>query len=148
MKTAKVLAVAVLGVLCCLTGGAADEAKTTTVTVGVKPLSTTAPYVHVVVFTMKKDAPADAVDKALADCNDLLASIPSVRGLRAGRPAEKRTPDLAKKNYDMALLVVVDDFAGLEAYLKHEQHLKFVEKHGKNFDMEKLQVFDFVNAKK
>jgi hypothetical protein len=71
-----------------------------------------------------------------------------VRSLRAGRPADKGTPDLAKKNYDLALVILVDDFAGLDAYLKHESHLKFVEKHGKNFDMEKLQVFDFLNAKK
>jgi hypothetical protein len=100
-------------------------------------------YVHVVIFTLKKDAPKNAVSQAMADCEDLLAKIPSVRTLRAGRPAEKGTPDLAKKNYDMALVIFVDDFAGLEAYLKHPNHLKFVEKHGKHFDLEKLQVFDF-----
>jgi hypothetical protein len=142
MKTATVaaaLALAALGVA----PAAAEDLKP----VKVGP-ATEAPYVHVVIFTMKKDAPADAVEKAVADCHDLLAKIPSVRSLRAGRPADKGTPDLAKKNYDFALVILVDDFAGLEAYLKHESHLKFVEKHGRHFDMEKLQVFDFLNAKK
>ena len=105
-------------------------------------------YAHVVVFHVKKDAPKDAVSAAIADCHELLESIPSVRGLKVGRPAEKGTPDVPKQHYDFALLVLVDDFAGLEAYLKHPQHLKFVEKHGKNFDTEKLSVFDFSDQKK
>ncbi|HTU89558.1 MAG TPA: hypothetical protein VMF69_05620, partial [Gemmataceae bacterium] len=32
-----------------------------------------APYAHVVIFRMKKDAPKDAVEKAIADCHELLA---------------------------------------------------------------------------
>ena len=107
-----------------------------------------APYVHVVVFHMKKDAAKDAVEKAVADCHELLAKIPAVRSVRAGRPAAKGTPGVPKMEYDFALLVLVDDADGLEAYLKHPLHLKFVEKHGPAFDMEKLQVFDFVNQSK
>jgi hypothetical protein len=122
---------------------AADEVKPTA-----KPAKSGGAYVHVVVFTMKKDAPKDAVDSAIADCRKLLEGIPSVRTLRAGRPAEKGTPDLAKKDYDFALVIFVDDFAGLKAYLEHADHLKFVEKHGKNFNMEKLAIFDFADAKK
>ncbi len=114
----------------------------------VKPEKATANYVHVVVFTLKKDAPKEELSEAIADCHELLASIPSVHGLKVGRPAEKGTPDLAKKNYDFALVVLVDDFDGLKAYLENPQHLKFVEKHGKYFDMEKLQVIDFNNEKK
>lgn len=119
---------------------AADEAKS-----GKKGH---APYAHVVVFRMKKDAPKDAVEKAIADCNELLAKIPSVHSVRAGRPAAKSTPDVPKMEYDFALLVLVEDADGLEAYLKHPLHLKYVEKHGPYFDREKLQVFDFLDQSK
>lgn len=107
-----------------------------------------APYVHAVVFRMKKDAAKDAVEKAIADCHALLAKIPAVRSVRAGRPAAKGTPDVPKMEFDFALLVLVDDADGLEAYLKHPKHWEFVAKHGPAFDMEKLQVFDFVNQSK
>jgi hypothetical protein len=107
-----------------------------------------APYAHVVIFRMKKDAPKDAVEKAIADCHELLAKIPAVQSVRAGRPSAKGTPDVPKMTYDFGLLVLVEDADGLESYLKHPQHLKFVEKHGPYFDMEKLQVFDFMNQSK
>ncbi len=107
-----------------------------------------APYAHVVVFRMKENAPKDAVEKALADCHELLAKIPSVRSVRAGRPAAKGTPDVPKMQYDFALLVLVEDADGLEAYLKHPLHLEFVKKHGPYFDREKLQVFDFLDQSK
>jgi hypothetical protein len=126
-----------------LTATVADDDKSNP-----KPAKAAGAYVHVVIFTIKKDAPKDAVENAIADCHKLLEGIPSVRTLRAGRPAEKGTPDLAKKDYDFALVIFVDDFAGLKAYLEHADHLKFVEKHGKHFNMEKLSIFDFVDAKK
>ena len=107
-----------------------------------------APYAHVVIFRMKKDAPKDAVEKAIADCHEYLAKIRAVRSVRAGRPAEKGTPDVPKMEYDFALLVLVENADGLEKYLKDPLHLKFVDKHGPFFDMEKLQVFDFVNQSK
>ena len=105
-------------------------------------------YAHVVVFRMKTDAPKDAVDKAIADCHEMLAKIPSVHGVRAGRPAAKGTPDVPKMEYDFALLVLVENADGLEAYLKHPLHLEYVKKHGPNFNMEKLQVFDFLDQSK
>jgi hypothetical protein len=105
-------------------------------------------FVHVVIFKMKKDAPTGAVSGAIADCHKMLAKIPSVRRVRAGRPAEKGTPDLAKKDYDFALLIMVDDEDGLKAYLEHPTHLAYVEKHGKFFDMSELKVFDFADQKK
>ena len=107
-----------------------------------------ASYAHVVIFRMKKDAPKDVVSKAIADCHELLAKIPSVRSVRAGRPAAKGTPDVPKMQYDFALLVLVDNAEGLQAYLTHPLHLKYVEKYGPSFDMEKLQVFDFLNQMK
>jgi hypothetical protein len=105
-------------------------------------------YMHVVVFHLKKDAPKDAVSSAIADCHTMLADIPSVRGLKVGRPAERGTPDVPKQNYDFALVVMVENFDGLKAYLEHPKHLEFVKKHGPNFDLEKLQIFDFSDQKK
>jgi hypothetical protein len=113
-----------------------------------KPDKPTANYVHVVVFHAKKDAPKDAVSAAIADCHEMLAGIPSVRGLKVGRPAPGGDPNVPAQKYDFALLVLVDDAAGLKAYLDHPQHKKFVEKHIKNFDIEKLQIFDFADEKK
>lgn len=107
-----------------------------------------APFAHVVIFRMKQDAPKDATEKAIADCHELLSKIPSVRSVRAGRPAARGTSDVPKMEYDFALLVLVEDADGLQAYLKHPLHLKFVEKHGLHFDREKLQVFDFLDQAK
>jgi hypothetical protein len=107
-----------------------------------------APYVHAVIFRMKKDAPKDAVEKAIRDCHEMLAKVPSVRSVRAGRPATKGTPDVPKMEYDFGLLVLVDDADGLKEYLEHPLHLQFVKKHGPYFDLEKLQVFDFMNQSK
>jgi hypothetical protein len=107
-----------------------------------------APYAHVVIFRMKKDTPKDVASKAIADCHELLAKIPAVRSVRAGRPAAKGTPDVPKMQYDFALLVLLDNAEGLQAYLEHPLHLRFVEKYGPSFDMEKLQVFDFLNQMK
>jgi hypothetical protein len=112
-----------------------------------RPKAPTADYVHVVIFTVKKGAPKEAVEEAIVDCHKMLAKIDSVRTLKVGRPARDASPKFAKKNYDFALLIVVDDFAGLKAYLDHPSHVAFVKKHGPNLDMEKLQVFDFANQK-
>ncbi len=105
-----------------------------------------APYVHAVVFYLKKDAPKDEVKEIVKDCEELLAKIPSVRSLKVGPPAEKATPKVAVTDYSVGLLVLVDDFDGLTKYLDHPDHLKFVDKHLKHVD--KVLVYDFVQANK
>jgi hypothetical protein len=109
-----------------------------------------APYVHCVVFHLKKDAPKDEADKIVADCHELLEKIPTVRVLKVGRPTpeEKATGKNAAHDYDVALMILFDDFTGAKTYVDHEKHKKFVELHGKYFEMEKLQVFDFQDEKK
>jgi hypothetical protein len=113
-----------------------------------KPRGDTGSYVHVVLFTVKKDAPKDAVSTAIADCHTMLGKIKAVRAVKVGRPAKDATPDVAKKDYDFALLILVDDAAGLKAYLEDPEHVAFVKKHGKHFDMDKLRVYDFADQKK
>ncbi len=106
------------------------------------PKKAKAPYVHTVIFTLKKDAPKEAEAAMIADCHLMLAKIPSVRQLRAGRPAEKGTPRLAKTDYNVALTICFDDYDGLMAYDKHDLHQQFVKKHLPNVDVEKLLVYD------
>jgi hypothetical protein len=108
----------------------------------------TAPYVHVVIFHLKKDAPTGTADALIADAFEILAKIPSVRGIQAGKPADKATPDFARKDYQVGLVVLFDNFEGLETYLKHPLHLKYVDKHLKYIDETRLAVYDFLNQKK
>ena len=112
------------------------------------PKSEKGGYVHVVVFKMKADAPKGATSQAIADCHAMLSKIKSVRAVKAGRPAAEATPKFALRDYDFALLIQVDDAAGLKSYLDDPLHVAYVEKHGKHFDMEKLRVFDFADQKK
>src|SRR5262249_22369598 len=104
-------------------------------------------YVHVVLFKMKKGTTAKEVKEVVKDCHGMLGKIKGVRSVKVGRPDEKSKAKAVKKDYDLALLILVDDVDGLESYLKDELHVAFVKKHGKHFDMEKLRVFDFLNQK-
>jgi hypothetical protein len=107
-----------------------------------------APYVHTVIFTLKADAPRDAAAEMIADCHGMLARIASVRELRAGPPAEKGTPKLAKKDFSVALTIFFDDHEGLMAYDKDELHQKFVKKHLPHIELEKLLVYDYEDRAK
>lgn len=107
-----------------------------------------APYAHVVIFYLKPDAPKNAAEEMIADAHGMLAKIPTVRSIRIGRPAEMATPDFAKKDYQLGLLVLCDDYNGLKTYLDHPLHTKYVEKHLKHVDEKKLLVYDFINQTK
>lgn len=69
-----------------------------------------------------------------------------MKGIRIGHPAEKATPDVAVKDYQVGLLVLFDDYEGLKTYLDHPQHVKYVDKHLKHVD--KVLVYDFVQGSK
>jgi hypothetical protein len=102
---------------------------------------------HVVLFTMKEGTPKKAMEEAIADCHKMLAKIKSVRSVKAGKPTKEKAEKVVKTDYDFALVISVDDFKGLKAYLEDPIHKEFVEKHGKNFDITKLRVYDFVDQK-
>lgn len=106
-----------------------------------------APYVHAVVLYLKADAPTGEAEALLADCHEMLAKIPTVRLLKAGRAAEKALMP-AKKDFAVGLVMLFDDVEGCQAYIDHPLHKKFVEKHLMHLDTDKLGVYDFVNAKK
>src|SRR5262245_17197003 len=84
------------------------------------------PYVHSVIFYLNKDVPKGTLETLVSDSHKLLAKIPSVRGLWAGRPAEKATPKYAATDYQMGLLVLFDDYNGLKTYLDHDLHTQYV----------------------
>jgi hypothetical protein len=105
-----------------------------------------APLVHVVIVYLNQDAPADAADGLIADAQEMLAKIPSVREMTAGKPAPKT--GFAKTDYQVGLLLRFDDLEGLQAYEKHPQHQEFVKKHSKNVQLDKLTVFDFIDQNK
>ncbi len=104
-----------------------------------------APYVHAVIFYLKKDAPAGEVDSLIEDTHKLLGKISTVRGLWVGKPAAKATPEYAIKDYHVGLLVLFDDFDGLKKYLDDPLHQQYLDKHGKHWD--KVPVYDFLHQK-
>src|SRR5947209_4038749 len=66
-------------------------------------------YAHVVIFHLKPDAPKGAAEAMIADAYSMLRDIPSVRHLEAGPPAAEATPNLAKNDYQVGLVVLFDD---------------------------------------
>jgi hypothetical protein len=104
------------------------------------------PYVHSVFFYLKKDAPKDEAEALIKDAHQMLAKIETVRRLRVGRPAEKATPKFASGDYQVGLMILFDNYDGLETYLNHDLHKKYVAKHEKYLD--KVQVYDFMNQTK
>jgi hypothetical protein len=105
-----------------------------------------APYVHAVIFYLKKDAPKDEGKAMIADAHELLAKIPTVRMVKIGPPATKGTPDVGVTDYQIGLLVLFDNYEGLKTYIDHPLHVKYVDNHKKH--IEKVLVYDFENAKK
>jgi hypothetical protein len=98
------------------------------------------------VFYLKKDTPPAKVEAMIADCHGMLAKIPTVRGLWAGRPADKASPNLAVKDYHVALVILFDNYDGFTTYADHPTHLKLVETYSPLFD--KVLVYDFENQAK
>jgi hypothetical protein len=105
-----------------------------------------APLTHVVIFQLKKDSGADAIESIITDSHEMLTKIPTVRGLKVGRPSEKSKGGPVVQDYQVGLLVMFDDYDGLKTYNDHEQHKNYVKKHGKDFD--KVLVYDFVDQAK
>jgi hypothetical protein len=106
------------------------------------------PFVHVVIFHLRSDAPEGEADALIADAHEMLRSIPTVRDLRVGKPAPKTGSGLAKTDYQVGLMILFDDPEGVATYAKHPQHLKYVEKHGKYIELKKLDIYDFIDQKK
>lgn len=96
--------------------------------------------VHVVLLKVKADSSSGETQALIDDATAQLAKIKGVRGLWAGKPAAKGTPDAAS-DYTVALVLAFDDAAGLKAYLNDPAHTKFADKHLKLW--ETPRVYDF-----
>ena len=104
-----------------------------------EPLTRTAPFVHVVLFKTKSGTP-EATATIVRDVNEMLARLPTVKGLWVGSPAPTNTRPIVDTNYDVGLLVLFEDQKGLQEYLDHPTHVEFAKKH----DTEcQVRVFDF-----
>ncbi len=117
------------------------------VTAEEKGAGKSARFTHVVIFYVNKDAPAGTVEGMIADAHELLAKIPTVREVRAAKPAANGTP-IARKDYQVGLVVLFDDAEGLKAYADHPLHKQYVEKYLKYCDPDRLSIFDFEDTKK
>ena len=97
--------------------------------------------VHVVILKLKSDSSDGEVQSVIDDTYGQLAKIKAVRGVWAGKPSSKGTPDVAKDDYTVALVMVFDDSSGLKKYLDDPVHTKFADKHLKKW--EAPVVYDF-----
>jgi hypothetical protein len=86
----------------------------------------------------KSDAKSDT-QKLIDDAYSQLAKIKGVRGLWAGKPSSKGTPD-GNTDYTVALVLVFDYAAAIKTYLNDSVHTKFADKYLKNY--ETPMVFD------
>jgi hypothetical protein len=107
-----------------------------------RPARMRPPFVHAVIFHLKKDAPKSEADDLIRDARRMLGRIPTVRGLWVGKPDTGGAGPFNKK-FDVGLLVLFEDADGLKTYIDSKQHKDFVKKHEKYIDREKLSVFDF-----
>jgi hypothetical protein len=145
--TRNLSAVALLALagLAVLSGGQAAAGASKDIP-GAKADKPAPPYVHAVIFYLKKDAPEGEVEALIRDTHKLLAKIPTVRKLWVGRPAAKSTPKFAVTDYQVGLLVLFDNYEGLQAYLDHDLHTEYITRHGKYWD--RVPVYDFANQTK
>ena len=96
--------------------------------------------IHVVVLKAKSDTPTSETQLLIDEAYSQLTKIKGVRGLWAGKPAAKATPD-ASTDYTVALVLVFDDAAGVKTYLNDPIHTKFADKHLSKW--ETPVVYDF-----
>jgi hypothetical protein len=102
-------------------------------------------YVHVALYTFRTDAPEGTPTAFAADADKCFRQIPSVRAFRIGRPAARSTPAAwmiqPQSEYQIGVVLSLDDFEGLAQYGNHQRHNELKQKYAKFF--EKIVVYDF-----
>ena len=86
-------------------------------------------FVHAVFFTCKPSTPPTQIELLAKDCRSMLAQIPSVRLLKAGRREESMTREVNDTAYHVGLVVHFDDMSGYRIYADHPFHMDFIAKH-------------------
>lgn len=82
-----------------------------------------APLLHLVYFRLQD--PSD-VGELLADCDELLATIPSVMSYAAAPPFDTGR-ETVSADYDLCLLVGFETVLDYRAYLEHPAHIQLVD---------------------
>lgn len=99
-----------------------------------------APVLHVVLITLRADAPAAAATELIADSKALLPQVEGVQDVRAGRRAAAER-DVHVKDYDVALCVRLARVEDLEVYARHPRHVELLARHRAR--IANLRVIDF-----
>lgn len=99
-------------------------------------------FVHTVVFWLKEGTDEASRNQVIADCNELLTKIPTVRHLWAGVPANTPRP-IVDNSYSLTLTVALDDREGHDLYQDHPLHKEFIERNKSHFD--RFTIYDFVS---
>ena len=86
---------------------------------------------HNVYFTLHDNSPA-AVRAMIDDCHRYLADLPGIVFYAAGTPLDA-DPSSSDRGYDVALHVVFQDRAAMDAYMTAPQHVELIEKHESNW---------------
>ena len=97
-------------------------------------------FSHVVIFWTKPDV-LGAADSLLAGAQKYLATIPGIRSFQVGKMVPSARP-VVERSYQVALNILFDNKAAMDAYQSHPLHLEFVEKAFKP-NCSKCVVFDF-----
>ncbi|MCL2330318.1 MAG: Dabb family protein [Phycisphaerae bacterium] len=99
-------------------------------------------YVHCVFFTCKAGTPANAIAAQIADAQELLGKIPTVRVIcSGGRDIEANRP-VSVTDFDIGLVVIYDNKADYQVYADHPLHMEYLKRHKENW--EQLRVFDYI----
>ena len=97
-------------------------------------------FIHTVYFWLKPESGEAAHRQLVADCNEYLSKIPTVRHLWSGVPA--MTPrEVVDNSYSVGLTVVLDDSAGHDVYQEHALHKEFIARNKAHWV--RVQVYDF-----
>ena len=128
MRVIAVAAIAGLG-LAAIAGCASGE-----------PLARSAPFVHVVLFKVRAADREAASAELVRDVREMLAPLPTVKGIWIGSPAPTNTRPIVDANYDVGILLLFEDLKGLQEYLDHPTHVAFAKKHDTRAE---VRAFDF-----
>ena len=93
---------------------------------------------HNVYFTLHNNSPA-AVQAMIEDCHRYLAPLPGIVFYAAGTCSDVDRSS-SDADYDVALHVVFQDRAALDAYMTAPKHVEFIEKHQANW--KDVRAFD------
>jgi hypothetical protein len=98
-------------------------------------------YVHCVFFTCKPGTPAEAIEAQIADGQELLAKIPTVRLLDTGRRDANMQRAVSVTDFEIGLVVMCDNKPDYMVYADHPLHVEYIARHKAIWD--RVRVHDY-----